>query len=370
MPPINLLIKPASSLCNLRCKYCFYADIAANREVESFGMMSLETLEALVKKTLETAEQECSFAFQGGEPTLRGLEFFEALVEFEKKYNTRGLNIHYAIQTNGFTIDAQWASFFAKNKFLVGVSLDGTRRYHDMHRVDPTQAGSFSRVWESIQLLKKHEVEFNLLTVVNADTAQNIGKIYHFYRDKDLLYQQYIPCLDPLGEERGAHSYSLTPELYGQFLCDLFDLWYADIIAGRFIYIRYFENLVGMLLGRPPESCGLVGVCGRQLVIEADGGVYPCDFYVLDGLRLGNYVTDSLEEIEAQRDATGFIQQSIAQDEACGDCAYAPICRGGCRRDREPLLGDQMSLNYFCPSYKKFFAHALPRLEQIAAHVR
>lgn len=370
MPPINLLIKPSSSLCNLRCGYCFYADVAANRELPSFGMMKTDTLEAIVRKTLAEAEEECSFAFQGGEPTLRGLDFFEDLIRFEENYNLKKLRIHHAIQTNGFTIDDAWAAFFAKHRFLVGISLDGTRRYHDMYRIDAERNGSFSRVWESIQILRRHKVEFNLLTVVNADTAQNIGKIYAFYREKDLLYQQYIPCLDPLGEERGQHPYSLTPELYGHFLCELFDLWYQDVIHGRFIYIRYFENLLGMLVGQAPESCGLVGICGHQLIIEADGGVYPCDFYVLDELRLGNYVTDSLEEIEAQREASGFVEESRGIDEACKTCEFFYICRGGCRRDREPLLDGQMALNYFCPSYKMFFTHALPRLRQIAAQLR
>ena len=365
-PPLHLLIKPASGNCNLRCKYCFYADITEKRETPSFGMMTEQTLEVIVQKALASGAPEVTFAFQGGEPTLSGLPFYRKLMEFERKYNTRKTVIHNAIQTNGMRMDEQWAAFFAENKFLVGLSVDGTEAVNDLHRVDAKGEGTHKRLMQVIRLFKAHKVEFNLLTVVTAKVAKEIKSIYAFYRRNDLPYQQYIPCLDPIGEARGGHAYSLTPALYERFLKDLFDLWFDDVTHGRFIYNRYFENLVGMLLGQPPEACGMMGFCSRQNVVEADGGVYPCDFYVLDEYKIGNLLTDSFEEIERNREKLGFIELSRPMAQPCGACKWRPLCRGGCRRDREPMVNGQLSLNYFCPAYKGFFEYAYPRLEHLA----
>ena len=365
----HLLIKPASSLCNMRCRYCFYADVAAHREVPSFGLMSEETMKILVEKSLGDAVSSCTFAFQGGEPTVRGLDFFKSFCRTVKEKNSRNIPVHYAMQTNGYVIDDEWAAFFKDENFLLGVSLDGTVRTHNQNRLDSRHEGSFRRVWESIKILKKHEVDFNILTVVSKDTALAIDKIYRFYRARGLLYQQYIPCLDPLGEERGKYPYSLTPEVYGDFLITLFDLWADDIRHGRFIYIRFFENLVGMLKGYPPESCGRAGFCQPQIVVEADGGVYPCDFYVLDEYKIGNIREDSFSDFERRRKESGFVDISLPAAPECKDCPYFFLCRGGCRRDREPAQGDRMSLNYFCPAYKRFFEHALPVLQDIARRV-
>ena len=248
-PPLHLLIKPASGNCNLRCKYCFYADITEKREIPSFGMMSEETLEVLVQKALSSGAPQVTFAFQGGEPTLVGLEFYRTLIRLQKLYNTNNTVIHNAIQTNGMLMDEEWAKFFAENKFLVGLSMDGNAVVNDLHRVDAKGDGTHKRLMQVVRLFKAHNVEFNILTVVSAKVAKEIKSIYAFYKRSGLPYQQYIPCLDPFGEERGGYNYSLTPQLYEKFLKDLFDLWFDDVIHGVFIYNRYFENLVGMLLG-------------------------------------------------------------------------------------------------------------------------
>lgn len=370
MPPLHLLIKPASSACNLACRYCFYADISSKREVPSYGRMSHDTLETLVRKSFELADESVTFAFQGGEPTLAGFAFFEKLIEFETRYNVRGITVHHAIQTNGIVINEQWAAFLKEHRFLVGLSMDGTRGMHDRQRVHVGGDGSFKDVWATAKLLESYEVPFNILTVVTKELALHAPRVYEFYRSHNLRYMQFIPCLDPLGEERGADAWSLTPEDYGQFLCDLFDLWYQDVSQRNFVYIRFFENLVGMLRGFPPESCGMAGVCARQLVVEADGEVYPCDFYVLDRWKLGNINDRTWAEIETKRDESGFIDQSRPIAIECQSCRFMPLCRGGCRRDREPELDGEMSLNYFCASFKRFYTHALPRLERLAAMVQ
>lgn len=366
MPPLSLLIKPASDNCNLRCKYCFYHSIAENRSIKSFGMMDTGLLEILVRKGLEYAENTCTFAFQGGEPTLAGLDFYKTLVDLQKKYNTKKVAIHNAIQTNGVVIDDNWAEFLAKNNFLTGISLDGPKDIHDMNRIDSRNSGSFARVMRAIELFNKHGVEYNILTVVNALTSRHIIKVYNFFKKQGFKYLQFIPCLDPLNENPGGHDYSLTPERFAYFLKALFDLWYDDIIKGNFVSIRYFDNLVGMLMGYPPESCGMSGICTCYFVVEADGSTYPCDFYVIDEWNLGNIKENSFDEMRASEKGTSFVSCSRHTSPECRECPHFTLCRGGCRRNREPFIDGLPALNYYCPAFRDFFGYAGKRLEQIA----
>lgn len=366
MPPINLLIKPASGNCNLRCEYCFYYDTMEKREKASYGFMSEETLEAVLRQALSYAEGSCTIAFQGGEPTLCGLDFYRKVMELEQKYNINHVRIDNALQTNGYGLDREWAEFFRDNHFLVGVSLDGGPKLHDYYRKNRKGEGSFYKVMEHVELLQKTGVEFNILTVVNGRTAPQIRRTYEFYRKNQLNYLQFIACLDPLGEEPGKREYSLTPEVYGKFLIDLFELWYQDLLQGRQPYIRQFENYIAILLGQVPEACDMRGICGMQYVVEADGSVYPCDFYVLDAYRLGNFREQTVEEIDRVRESIGFLQESLHREEACGQCRYASLCRGGCRRNRQK---DDGYHQYFCRSYQMFFDACLPKLVEIARRV-
>lgn len=366
MPSLSLLIKPASGSCNMRCSYCFYHDEQQNRDTFSYGSMTEETLELMIRKALQYATRGCSFGFQGGEPTLRGLDFFRKVVELQKKYNVHHAKINNSIQTNGLLLDEEWAEFLRENHFLVGLSIDGTKDVHDVNRLDTEGKGTYSRALRAAQLLAAHQVEFNVLTVVTNKTADSVAKIYNFYRRSNLLYQQYIPCLDPLDTERGASPYSLKPEQYAKFLKTLFDLWYRDVTAGNFIYIRYFENLLGILLGQRPESCTLWRQCTIQHAVEADGSVYPCDFYCLDEWRLGTVQEDEFGALAEKETTRRFIEGSAQGMEDCKACPYHALCRGGCRRDREPLMEGERQNNYFCPAYQEFFAYALPRLRQIA----
>lgn len=365
MSQINMLIKPASSNCNLRCGYCFYHDEAENRSTKSYGFMNEETMEAIVKKALAYATGSCAFGFQGGEPTLAGLGFFKTVVALQKKYNIKNLPITNAIQTNGTLIDDEWASFLAENKFLVGVSLDGYESLHNLYRQDIQGNGTFTRVTQGIEALKRHNVEFNILTVVTAQTAKHIKDVYAFFARQGLVYQQYIACLNPVGCDWGKQRYSLTPELYTRFLKNLFDVWYKDRAEGKFVYNRYFENLAAILLGYQPESCDMNGICSIQYAIEGDGSVYPCDFYMLDEYCIGNINTSSMEEIDRNRDRIGFIQQSAVLPEPCRGCRWLRLCRGGCRRNRITDCKDHSGLNYFCQSYQEFFPYMLPRMQEL-----
>lgn len=366
MPPVSLLIKPASSSCNLRCKYCFYHSMAKKRMIESYGMMSLDTLEILVKKALDYAEYSCTFAFQGGEPSLAGLEYYRSLVGFVKKYNHKKLEVHYAIQTNGLAINEEWARFIKENKFLAGISLDGPKDIHDLMRVDAQGKGSFTKVMKTIALFNRINVEYNVLCVVNNDVARHIRQIYAFFKKNGFRFLQFIPCLDPLGEKQGGYEHSLTTERYTAFLKSLFDFWHEDIINSRKISIRYFDNLVGMAMGYPPESCGMDGVCKVQYVVEAHGGVYPCDFYAVDQWYMGNIIDQDFESLRNSDAAKSFEEVSRHVDPKCTSCRWYGLCRGGCRRYREPFAASKPDLNIYCEAYNEFFVYARERIMHLA----
>lgn len=367
MPVIHVMIKPASGLCNMRCKYCFYADEMEKRETASYGIMTQETLENVIRETLRFARGECTIAYQGGEPTMAGLPFFRKCMEYQKQYNVNHVIIHNALQTNGYAVDEEWCRFFAQHNFLVGLSVDGVKATHDCYRKDAAGKDTYFRILDTAKRMEAHGVEFNILTVVNGKTAPRIRRIYEQYAKQGFHYQQYIACLDPIGEKPGACEYSLTPRAYGQFLSDLFELWDIDLQRGKQPYIRQFENWVGILMGEMPESCEQRGFCNIQNVVEADGSVYPCDFYALDGYSIGNLNEDGFDTIYENRQKLGFVEESKNHDKGCLECPYFSLCRGGCRRYREGMeMPEGGSRNYFCESYRMFFDKHYERLSQIA----
>lgn len=365
MPPINALIKPASSSCNLQCKYCFYNDVSENREEKNYGLMSYETLEILVRKILKYGDNIVGFAFQGGEPTLAGLDFYKNLINIQEKYNIKKVSINNAIQTNGMIIDDEWAEFLAKNNFLIGLSLDGPKDIHDLNRTDIKGTGSHSRVQKTIESLNKYGVEYNILCVVTKSVARHVRKVYSYYNKNQFKYLQFIPCLDELGMEAGKNLYSLTPEIYGEFLKKLFDLWYEDFTKGKIISIRMFDNIIQMLMGFHPEACDMRGQCSNNLVIEADGSAYPCDFYVIDDYRMGNIVNYEIEDLFKGKKSKAFVEISKLKSGNCSTCKFVYLCRGGCRRHYEPIDDNKLNENYFCLAYKEFYEYSLSRFHEI-----
>lgn len=365
MPPISVLMKPASGICNMTCDYCFYHDETQKRAQESYGFMSEQTLKNVIRKTMLRAEKSISYVYQGGEPTMRGIEFFQQAMEYQVQYNKNGILVSNALQTNGYAVDDKWCRFFKDNHFLVGVSVDGTREIHDSYRHNKNGEPTYDRVLRATKLMDQYGVDYNILTVVNQKVAANITEIYESYRKKGWKYQQYIACLDPLEEPHGENEYSLRPEQYGKFLIELFDIWFEDWKKGEQPYIRQFENYIGILAGYQPESCDQMGVCGIQNVVEADGSVYPCDFYMLDTYRLGNLNENQLKDINVARKNIGFLERSLRLQEECKVCPYYQICRGGCQRNRD--LNQQTGLyeNYFCGSYKMFFKECLGRMQVV-----
>lgn len=352
MPALSIMIKPASSLCNLRCKYCFYCDVAAHRDVFSLGVMNEDTAEKLIKSAFDFADG-CSvaFAFQGGEPLIAGMDYFRSFVALAEKYNTKRSEIYYSIQTNGTLVDAEWARFFRENKFLVGLSLDGDYE-RNKFRVDAEGQNSYYKITKAAKLFQKYGVEFNILTVLTGFCADNAETIYKHFRKEGFNYIQFIPCLRPMGDNTQSELY-MTPEQYSDFLIRIFNLYVKDFVRGNYISVRQFDNWVRMYLGQRPEQCGLLGHCTHQFVCEGNGNIYPCDFYCTDEWLLGNINDDSLEMMAKSEKVTAFIKESIPMPEKCKQCRFLKICRGGgCKRNRE-------SADY-CQSYMKFFSSCLP----------
>ena len=363
MPPLSILVKPASSGCNLRCAYCFYADEASARAVPNYGLMSGKVSHTLIEKALEAAEGSVTFLFQGGEPTLAGLDFFRDFVAHTEQTAPPDLTVQYAIQTNGTLLDGEWCRFFRQKGFLVGLSLDGTRACHDRFRKDAAGKGTCDRVLRAARLLEQAGVAYNVLTVVTGYLARHIQSVFAALCSGGFRFQQYIPCLDPLEESRGGQGYSLSPAQYEAFLKTLFDLWFRELEQGRYWSVRYFDNLVWMLGGHAPEQCSMRGCCGLQYLVEADGSIYPCDFYGLDQYRLGNILSNSWAELDRAREALGFVETSMRVPEECKSCQWYPLCRNGCRRDRLETA-DGLGRNYYCQAYTRFFSYALPRLRR------
>jgi uncharacterized protein len=366
MPPICFLIKPVSSNCNLRCRYCFYLSEAESRQTASYGIMREDTLETIVRKALEYADGACCFMFQGGEPTLAGFDFFQYLIKIERRYNRKRILISNSIQTNGMLVDEDWAQFFHDNDFLVGLSLDGPGEIHNLHRVGTNGQDTFGRVMKTARLFDRYRVKYNILAVVTSNSTRYVNRIYDFFKKNGWRYLQFIPCLDPVGEKPGGRAYSLKPAELEKFLKQLFDRWYNDFMQGKYVSIRYFDNLLSMLQGKEPEACNMAGHCSCNCVVEADGGVYPCDFYVLDHWYLGNIQKMEISDMTGSDTAKEFIQSSLTVPFECGECKWRGLCRGGCRRERERFSGENLGTNMFCSAYRGFFDYAYNRLLKAA----
>lgn len=372
MPAASILIKPASANCNMDCKYCFYKCLSSHREEYSKGFMKEETLETLVREAIAYADGSLTFAFQGGEPTLAGLDFFQKAVELQQKYNNKKLQIENTIQTNGLLIDEKWARFLGEHRFLVGLSLDGPKKMHDRYRKDAGGQDTFARIMHSVQLLEQYQVDYNVVTVVTNDTAKQASFLYKFWKRNHYPFVQFIPCMDEIKRQDGTQErsiYAVEPEQYGKFLCELFDLWYADFAAGETMDIRMFSNLAQMAAGYPAEECGMNGCCNCYFVVEGDGSVYPCDFYCMDEWKLGT-VNDGFVQMKTSEKVKAFVEASRPVCAACQECPHFSLCRGGCRRWREPFVDGKPGLNQLCSAYRMFFAHAAERMERLGAYIR
>lgn len=349
MKNLTLLVKPAAGLCNMNCGYCFYRAESAGRENR---IMSRETVDELIRKIKEYHPWNLHIIFQGGEPTLAGLDYFEYFTENIKK--NVGTKVMYSLQTNGLLIDRKFAAFLNKYPFLVGVSLDGNRTTNDRYRVDKNGESVLPQVLTAINLLDKNDVPYNILSVVDDRNAEEIDSTYAYFKKHGFYNLQFIPCID---EQDGI---GLSAGAYEKFLKRLFDLWYADFDPDWFVQIRHLNNYIDILSGFEPENCAMRGVCGGYFVVEANGDIYPCDFYCRDENRLGSIFDDN--PFESNEKHRAFIEESGIIHENCRECRYYRLCRGGCRRDRT----DGLTKNKYCTAYYNFFEYSYDRLEEAA----
>ncbi len=358
--PITLMIKPASSLCNLNCDYCFYLDEEKNRLDKKRKIMNSNTIENIVKNAHATSDN-INYIFQGGEPSLASLPWFENFISLVEKYKNKNDIISYSFQTNGTLIDDKFASFLKANNFLVGVSFDGFSRIHDLHRKFSDGTRSSKQVKKGLSNLSEHEVDHNILCVVTNEVAQNIEKIYTDLVKDGYLYQQYIACLDPIEDKENKF---LSPKVYGKFLVELFDLWISDLQRNKNVSIRLFNNFVSILLGNPPEACDMNGICSIQYVFESNGDVFPCDFYCLDDYLLGNINENDFAQLDTKRDEIKFIKNPPDLHDDCKVCPYLYLCRGGC-----PRYKDSNNKFRFCSSYIYLFENRLHIFKQLASYI-
>lgn len=365
MKHLTVMLKPASSLCNLRCKYCFYMDITSLRRISSFGIMTECTLYSVIDHIFMDLNDgdHLTLSFQGGEPMLAGLFFYQNLTRYIFKKN-RNIRIDYTLQTNGILLNDDWCIFLAKYNFLIGISLDILPESHNSVRVDALGQGTYDQVLHSISLLDKYHIEYNVLCTLTRQTAMYPAKVWAQIKHLNLTYVQFTPCIGDFNSP-GTSTFSLTPEYFFHFYSNLFDLWYQDFAIGHYRSIKLFDDLLQLIAKRLVTSCGIGGYCQPQIVIEADGSAYPCDFYCLDQYRIGNLTSNSLRTIyENSSIASCKVRDPLP--ELCSSCQYRQFCGGGCKRMQNEIAckpGDS-----FC-GYQAFLDHALRPLIKIAAGI-
>lgn len=362
----SLLIKPASALCNLDCSYCFYLD----RETDPYRELAVRRMgeavqERMVRTYLEYAYPMAVFAFQGGEPTLAGLPYFERMVEMEVRYARRGHTISNALQTNGTLVDDDWAKFFAANRWLIGLSLDGPQEVHDAYRVNKAGHGTWAKVMQALETMQRHGVEFNILCVLSQANVGRARELYEFFRSLKVGHVQYIPLAE-FQPDGSKSEFAITPEQYGEFLVQTFELWWPD---RRTMRIRCFDNLAEALAGHPPGTCTLQKTCDTYAVVEYNGDVYPCDFFVEERWKLGNLMEDTWTAMANRPRRYEFAHKKAIPHPECQACEYYALCRGGCPKFREGARGRFEELDYFCEAYKKMFRHAAEPLRRDLAEL-
>jgi uncharacterized protein len=367
-PLTSLLIKPAGPDCNLSCGYCFYLPKSKLFPETSRHRMKERVLAETIRQALSQSGPNLSISWQGGEPTLMGLDFFKLAVKYEQTYG-RGKMVSNAFQTNGMLLDRKWARFFKRYKFLVGISLDGPQHIHDHYRRNTKGRGSFARVHNSAKMLLAQEVAVNAMTCLTDYSIKHPKEIYDFHKQVGLIYMQFIPVVEPhTPGSREVAPFSVSAQKYGDFLCALFDLWEKDFVNGQpTTSVRLFESLFFHCLGEINPQCTFRAQCGDYLVVEHNGDVYPCDFFVDEQWKLGNVMNHRLIDLLNSEKQIRFRKQKLAVASACGQCDFREHCHGGCIKDR---AFDSNRQNYFCEAYKRLFEHALPALERLARSTR
>lgn len=366
-PLTSLLIKPAGPDCNLGCNYCFYLPKSRLYPSDKKHRMNDNVLQELLGQSLEQCEQRITFSWQGGEPSLMGLDFYEKVISLQKRYGL-GKAVSNVFQTNGILLNANWAKLFKQYNFLVGLSLDGPRHIHDHYRRFPGGKGSWEKVVQTANLLVQQGVAVNVLTCLTDYSVQYPEEIYSFHKDLGLIFMQFIPVIEK-EEKTGVNiaDYSVTPEKYANFMCRIFDLWFADIVAGRpTTSVRFLESLFFRCLGEQAAQCTFHKECGSYLVIEHNGDVYPCDFYVDSQWKLGNIMDEKLVNLLNSDKHIQFGARKRQLALACRECHFVAFCHGGCPKDRQFDMG-LVGANFFCQAYRRIFEYTLPVIRELSS---
>ncbi len=387
------MAKPAGALCNMNCSYCFFLhkqDLTGSKFI-----MSDEILEQFIKSYISSQQTDVvTFTWQGGEPTLAGLDFFKKAVKLQEKYG-QGRYIENDLQTNGLLLDDEWSKFLKDNNFLVGISIDGPAEIHDLHRKDKSGNPTHKKVMRAIELLHRYEIPFNALAAVNHDSAKQPLEVYRFLRDQaGTKHIQFLPVVEPADFAVTAPAYwdmsslpvagtarvnpgnsgsfvtpwSVNAEDYGNFLKIIFDEWHINDTGNVFIYL--FECMVGIWSGQKSILCNLAAGCGNALALDCDGSVYFCDRFVYPDYFIGNVLQSPLEQIASSPDNLLFGKLKSAVPRECKRCQWSFACHGDCPKNRFLKTSNgEPGLNYLCPGLKIFFTHADPYLRDMARQI-
>ncbi len=385
------MTKPVGPICNLNCRYCYYLEKEKLYPSGASFQMAPDLLEEYIRQSIASQSvPEISFAWQGGEPTLLGVEYFRQIVAFQKKH-AAGKCISNALQTNGVLLDDEWCEFFTANNFLIGLSLDGPRELHDRYRVDKAGKSSFDRVMSGLAFLKKHQTEFNTLTVVNRANSQQPLAVYQFLKETGSKFLQFIPLVErkpDAGAKELQFGYSEPPlagkwspsepvtaasvesRQYGEFLVKIFDEWIRQDVGQ--VFVQLFDAALGSWMGTGASLCVFAETCGTALVLEHNGDLYACDHYVYPRYKLGNLFNKTLGEMvnsPAQRKFGADKQTTLPK--YCRECDVKFACNGECPKHRFlRTIDGEPGLNYLCAAYKRFFHHVDPHMQRMAGLLR
>ena len=375
--PLYVMLKPAGAHCNLACKYCYYLEKNNLYQNSHRHLMSDEMLEQFTREYIEAQTMpQVLFTWHGGEPLMRSIDFYKKALALQKKY-AHGKQIDNVIQTNGTLLTDEWCEFFAKNHWLVGISIDGPQEYHDHYRVTPAGKPSWEKVMQGISLLKKHRVEWNAMAVVNAYNAEHPLEFYHFFRDNGCQYLQFTPIVERLTEHEDGRTLasladdreipladaSVTPQQWGNFLCTIFDDWVRHDVGKTFVEI--FDCTLANWMGVLPGICAYSKECGHAGVMEHNGDVYSCDHFVFPEYKLGNIREQSLIDMlygEKQQAFSRLKHTSLPRQ--CKECDMEFACHGECPKNRfEKDKYGEPGLNYLCQGYYQFYTHVAPYMD-------
>ncbi|HVP79019.1 MAG TPA: anaerobic sulfatase maturase, partial [Thermodesulfobacteriota bacterium] len=384
---IHVVAKPIGPACNLNCDYCFYLEKQALFPADEQYRMSDKVLSALITNYITSQPTPVvEFVWQGGEPTLLGVEFFSRVVDLQKPFINKK-TITNSLQTNGTLLTAEWCQFLKKNNFMVGISLDGPKEVHNRYRRDRKGNGTFDQVMRGLKLLQEYEVDYNVLACVARETAKHPLDVYRFFKDEGIEFIQFTPVVERLSNVNSAPSglrlagpatldkkepltdvtpWSVIPEEYGDFLIAMYEEWVRHDVGT--VFVMNFEWVLNAWIGNPPPVCVHAKKCGHAVVIEHNGDVFACDHCVYPPYKLGNIMTDTLPEMVAKSLRSGFgVAKETALPRWCRDCEVLAACQGGCPKHRfETSYYDEPGLQYLCPGYKKFFLHIRKYLRAMA----